>query len=189
MYEVELRSRVDDLQKMENRLKRLGAKFLSEVEETDTYYGMKWDVGSIKQLKRNGGRIGILLRIRKRAEDSRTRHIFTMKTLPSDDSSIREEVELDIGDPERMREVLGAMRALEILTLHKRRRKFSLKNIDFLLDDIRELGTWIEAAREGVPKGHLRETREELERFMRRELGIENVESLGYFRIAVQELL
>ena len=189
MYEVELRARMKGLEKIEKKLQSMGASFHSEVQEIDTYYGMKWEVNSIKLLKKRGGRINILLRIRKRIEEGKTKNIFTMKTLPSGDNSIREEVELEIGDAQRMREILKAMRALKVLTLTKRRRKYVFGKIEILLDDIDELGTWIEVAREDVPKGHLRETKEEIEKFMRRKLGIDEVETRGYFPIAVQEIL
>lgn len=187
--EVELKSRIGSIEKMEQKLEKLGAKFKSEFDHIDTYFGMKWEVGSRSILKKKKGRVDILLRMRQDIRTDGIKHIFTMRTSLSDDSAVREKISIEIGDPEKMQEVLKAMKVVRVLTLHKKRKCFELDGKEILLDRISEIGNWIEVAKEKVPEGSIRKTKKELERFMKNELGLEDIESREYFRIAVEEIL
>jgi len=187
--EIELKAKIDSIEKMEQKLEKLGAKFNLEFEHIDTYFGMKWEVGSKSSLKKKKGKVDILLRMRQDRKENEIKHIFTMRTSQSEDSAVREKISIEVGDPEKMQEILKAMKVMRILTLHKKRRCFELDGKEILLDRISELGNWIEVAKEKIPEGSIRKTKKELEKFMTNELGLENIESREYFRIAVEEVL
>lgn len=130
--EVEVKYRVSSLEEIEKRLKKLGAKFLGEFRETDIYF---------QHPCRNMARTDEALRLRVVNGECE----FTYKG-PRSSIGIksREEITVKIDSVDRMLEILSRLGFRSIARLTKLRCKYVLNNCVISLDQIDNLGSFVE---------------------------------------------
>jgi adenylate cyclase class 2 len=144
--EVEVKFKINEKKEYEENLKLLGAKYVVDINHTDTYYKLPKGL-------RDFAKTDEALRLRK-IEEKDTR---TSETLPpkisadltykgpkiDTETKTRKELVTPVGDPEHMHLILQSLDFRPIITLNKHRRLYSLEKDDFhieiLIDKIEHL--------------------------------------------------
>lgn len=132
--EVEARVKVDNLEKLKQQLAGLGAEFLKEKTQVDSIFKKKGE-----EFKQQGSG-DFILRIRES-----DKNIFTFKSL-TDRAGVWVEHETEIGNPEDMKKILERTGFSKAITMTKKRLQGKLGDFEVCLDDIKELGTYMEIA-------------------------------------------
>ena len=133
MYEVEVKARLKDKESVIKKLEALGCKFSEEFHQVDHIF--------IKKNDSFPPPLGVgVLRVRK----SNDKYFFTLK-IPQTSRQDCIERELEIIEGERMIEILGLMDWVEVPTVDKKRIKTNINDIEIVLDDVKDLGEFIEA--------------------------------------------
>jgi len=129
--EVELRAKLDDIDIILNKIKKLNSKLKYEVQQKDIIF------------KPLNSKKKFILRIR--SEDEKD-YRLTYKEL-TDTDGVWKEFETKINDPEQMRKILLEAKFYEWLIIEKIRKSFSLNefeiNVDTFLEP-KDFGEWIE---------------------------------------------
>lgn len=146
MLEVEVKFKLKDEKEYTENLKALGAKYVVDINHTDTYYKLPKGL-------RDFAKTDEALRLRK-IEEIDTRITETLQHKFSADltykgpkldkeTKTRKEIVTPVGDPENMHIILQSLDFRPIITLHKYRRLFSLEQdglrIEILLDKVEDL--------------------------------------------------
>ena len=146
MYEVEVKLRADHAA-LRDRLDALGARHQRTVEQVDSYYDAP---------HREFARTDEALRIRRvtRLDDSAggdggddppTETRITYKgPLVDDASKSRVEHETGVDDGETLADVLDALGFAPAATVEKRREEYSVDGVAVVLDDVSDLGQFVE---------------------------------------------
>lgn len=130
--EVEVKARAGDLETVEKEIRGMGAKFLREGEQIDTYYNHPG---------RDFAKTDEALRIRREGE----RLSITYKGPKVDEfSKTREEIKLDIGNTVAMDAMLKKLGFKEVAEVRKHRMKFELDGLIITLDRVVGLGEFVE---------------------------------------------
>ena len=173
--EVEMKAKIDDMEEMKQRLESKGAKFEGEAQQVDAYYKPKgFD-------KRPNGPGDWILRVRTSGDEKS----LTIKVL-TEVTGAWIEHETGIDNEEQARKIAETMGLINVFTFHKRRMFGRLGEFEVLLDDVKELGRYIEVALESDEKEG---TRQKIIDFMKT-IGIEekDVEKRGYGEIMGEKL-
>ncbi len=127
--EVEIKARVPSLAQVEEKIKGMNAEFVREVEEVDTYFSHPCrDFSSTDEA----------LRIRNDSS-------LTYKGPKVDaDTKSREEHIIHFDSEDEMRNILLALGFQEVATVKKRRRYYRLGDVTISLDDVENLGEFVE---------------------------------------------
>jgi len=130
--EVEVKARCDDIDVVEARAMALGARFEKDVEQSDIF---------LSHPSRDFGKTDESLRMRW----VRDRCYLTykgprMKGLVK----AREEIELEVGDGEGLLAALERLGFRKVGEVTKIRRILRLDDADICLDDVEDLGTFVE---------------------------------------------
>lgn len=135
MYEVEVKAHLRNRDEVKSKLKALGAKFSKELHQIDRIFipeGISFPppLGTP------------ILRVRKQDNG----YFFTLKISQSgrQDSIERE---LEITDGKMMIEILELLKWKETVVVDKKRIKANFKDMEIVLDDVKDLGEFIEAER------------------------------------------
>lgn len=132
MIEVEVKARVDEAKKVERSIIALGATPIGIENQADTYYNSP---------HRDFKATDEALRIR--VQDAG--HFLTYKGPKLDVvSKTRKECEVGFDDVATMGDILSSLGFSPVATIVKKRRKFRLGNFLIVLDEVRDLGTFIE---------------------------------------------
>ena len=180
--EIEAKLKVDSLQQVEHKLAELGAGFLAERLQTDYHFD-----DAMATLARTDR----CLRLRCQKEGKSERFFLTYKgTKEKSRFKRRQEIEIEIKDPDSVRKLLSALGYEKVLVVEKTRRAWRLGGCEVALDHLPLLGDFVEiegpdeekiAAVQGelglsglphIPKGYAALTRAKL-----RELGKNNYET------------
>ncbi|MFC6835638.1 class IV adenylate cyclase [Halomarina ordinaria] len=150
MYEVEVKLRADH-----DRLReRLDDRAVHEVtvDQADTYYDAP---------HRAFGETDEALRIRREtpADGEEAARITYKGPLVDGDSKTRAEFETGVDDGETMGAVLDRLGFTPVATVEKRRRVYSLDGYTVVLDEVTDLGQFVEIERE-CAEGAVEATRE-----------------------------
>ncbi|MFC1677800.1 class IV adenylate cyclase [Planctomycetota bacterium] len=134
--EIEAKLKVDALEPIAEKLLALGATFIEQQAHIDTFYD-----NSHSSLTK-GGR-GLRLRIcTTKAQQT---YILTYKGKRQDSPfKKREELEIQILDPETTENLLLAIGYAKILTIEKTRKLYKFDNCEIALDYLEQLGNFIE---------------------------------------------
>lgn len=164
--EIEIRAKVDNLQKMKKKLEDIGASFEEEKKQIDYIFKRKGEE------KKDQGPGDFILRIR----DS-NKNILTFKAL-TDTAGVWEEHQTVIDDTKEMRIILERIGFVCCLTMIKKRIKGNLGDFEVCLDDVEGLGPHIEVELESDNK----EKAKKMIMDLLGKLGIDekNVEHKGY---------
>lgn len=133
MNEVEVKARVKELAKLEKELSKLGIKFGTRIQQNDTVYSTgDWNFAEYT----NGRNI-----LRLRREDGKI--MFTLKR-PGKNELDSIEHEVAISDMEQMEKILGYLGYQEEVRVSKYRRRAKYKGLEICLDEVEDLGNFIE---------------------------------------------
>jgi len=131
MIEVEVKLPLSDADELKRRLSELGATFITAEDERDVYFNAP---------HRDFANTDEALRIRFSKDTT-----LTYKGPKLDKvSKTRKEIVVPIADADQAIDVLKALGFKEVATVVKRRQKYQLDDINISIDDVRELGTYVE---------------------------------------------
>lgn len=135
--EIEVKAYADDLKRVEEDLIKMGARFVTEVCETDTYFNHP---------SRNFVQTDEALRIRVAGEQS----YLTYKGQKVDaESQTREEVEVEIENADTAALLLVKLGFERVTDIKKVRKVYELGEFDICLDDVEDVGTFVEVETSG----------------------------------------
>ena len=133
MIEVEVKARVKDPKSVERSIIALGASPIGIEAQADTYYSASY---------RDFTKSDEALRIR--VQDNK--YFLTYKGPKMDSiSKTRKEYEIEVNDADCMGNILSSLGFAPVATIVKRRKKYRLGDFIISLDDVRNLGDFIEA--------------------------------------------
>lgn len=132
MIEVEVKAHINDPKLVERSIIALGASPIGIEEQVDTYYSAP---------HRDFANSDEALRIR--VQDN---NCFLTYKGPKMDriSKTRKEYEVEVNDAESMGIILSSLSFAPVATLVKKRKKYRLGDFIISLDDVRNLGDFIE---------------------------------------------
>ena len=132
MIEIEVKARVDDPKRLERAIIALGATPTGIQAQADTYYNAP---------HRNFEMTDEALRIRVEDGDA----FLTYKGPKMDTlSKTRQEFQTMIKDSGTMGDILSSLGFFPVATVTKRRKNYRLGNFFISLDEVRDLGSFIE---------------------------------------------
>lgn len=132
MIEIEVKARLDDPKQMERTVIALGASPLGIESQADTYYNTPY---------RDFGKTDEALRIRVQDGVS----FLTYKGPKMDRvSKTRKEFQTGINDANTMGNILSSLGFFPVATVTKKRKNFRLGDFFISLDEVRNLGDFIE---------------------------------------------
>src|SRR4030043_1105380 len=131
--EIEVKVKLNNASKVKKLLENLGVKWSAPKSQIDTYYKLKT---LVKETLKPGSYI---LRIRRNNKSS-----FTLKALTGQ-YGVWEEYETEIENPKSLEKILAKVGFVVVLTLHKKRVSGKYKKFNLELDQIKELGNFLEA--------------------------------------------
>ncbi len=130
MFEVEVKAKVENLDYIKNRLIEKNARFLVTENQKDNVYGFKHDFPPKDR--------GIIARIRKK----NSRIVLEFKEVNRGKGSV--ELKNEINEIEPYHNFLTKLNFHKFFEMHKTRNKYEFRGFTICLDDIQELGTYIE---------------------------------------------
>ncbi len=132
MIEIEIKARVEDPKDMERSIIALGAAPVGIENQTDTYFNSQY---------RDFGKTDESLRIR--IEDGKS--FLTYKGPKMDRvSKTRKEFQVEINDADNMRNILTSLGFFPVATVTKKRKNYRLSDFLIALDEVQNLGNFIE---------------------------------------------
>ena len=132
MIEIEVKARIDDSRKMERAIISMGATPIGIQDQADTYYNAP---------HRNFEKTDEALRIRVEDGDA----FLTYKGPKMDTiSKTRQEFQTVIKDTETMGNILTSLGFIPVATVTKRRKNYRLGDFFISLDEVHDLGSFIE---------------------------------------------
>jgi len=170
MREIEVKARLTKPDQTKKALAKLGIKFNKPDRQVDLIYSeIDWDFGQFT----TGRNI-----VRIRQQSGRT--LLTLKRAMTNDQDSLEH-ELAIADPQEMARILKLMGYQLRVKLKKYRQKARYKNIEICLDEVDQLGSFIELERLADDHAEAAKIQTELFTFLKT-LGIkdEEREKRGY---------
>lgn len=136
MREIEVKARVENIEDIKKSLEGRGCIFSQAVEQYDRVF-------IETSLTYNDVGIGVpVARIRSQGG----RHIFTLKK-PIGNMLDKQEHETEVADPEELKACLEMMGYKQALQIRKKRLKTKYNGDEICLDEVEELGSFIEMER------------------------------------------
>ena len=135
-HEIEAKLKVDSLETVEQKLKAQGAVFEGHLKQTDIYF----DHENLQLINSD-----VCLRIRKQTSDSEEKIFLTYKgPKEKENYKKRREIELRISDAESAEKLLTALGYEKEIIVEKERHQWRLGGCEVLLDNVKQLGTFVE---------------------------------------------
>ncbi|KKQ97495.1 MAG: Adenylyl cyclase CyaB [Candidatus Woesebacteria bacterium GW2011_GWB1_39_12] len=137
--EIEIKLAIDSMEKVITKLKEVGAKYLGVVKQND----ILWDYSE------EGKTFDVLdqaLRLRIEKDKKGEKAILTFKGTPHIDKSgtkSRDEFNSEVSNPNSVIKILKYIGFYEAVHLVKRRRVFSLDNVECVIDELK-FGNYME---------------------------------------------
>ena len=132
MIEVEVKAQVNDPKHAERSIVALGASPIGIETQADTYYSVPY---------RDFEKTDEALRIRVQ----NNKYFFTYKGPKMDSvSKTRTEYEVEVNDADVLGNILSSMSFVPVATIVKRRKKYRMGDFIISLDEVRNLGDFME---------------------------------------------
>lgn len=164
--EIEVKVKIDDLPKLKKDIENLGAVWSETKTQVDAYFKQKDDVNAVQKPG------SFILRVRRDSKAKLTFKAFT------DRRGVWEELETGIDDPDATEKILEKTGFVNVLTLHKKRTSTKYEQFSLEIDEIEELGNFLEAEVIGEDGEKLQE---EIKRFfLSLGLSSEKIDRRGY---------
>lgn len=164
--EIEVKVKLDSVEKLKKSIEKLGATWSKTKIQVDTYYKYHTDVDAVEKPG------SFILRVRRDAKNKLTYKAFT------DRRGVWEELETVIEDPDQMEKILQKTGFVNVLTLHKKRTSTKYQQFSLEIDEIEELGDFLEAEIIGEDGEKLQAEINEF--FLSLGLNSENIDRRGY---------
>ena len=164
--EIEVKVKVDDLPKLKKDIENLGATWSETKTQVDAYYKQKDDVGAVQKPG------SFILRVRRDSKAKLTFKAFT------DRRGVWEELETTIDEPDAMEKILEKSGFVNVLTLHKKRTSTKYQQFSLEIDEIEELGNFLEAEVMGEDGEKLQEEIKQF--FLSLDLSPDKIDRRGY---------
>jgi len=134
MKEVEVKAKIDNFDSVKEQLIKLGCEFSEPLIQDDNIYLKNGtDLGDVRK--------GV---VAMRIRNSNSKHIFNMKKqLENDLDNIEHETE--ISNPDELHEILTHLGYYVASHVYKKRIKCNYKDMEICLDEVKDLGNFIEA--------------------------------------------
>ncbi len=159
MIEIEVKASVQDPGKIEKTITALGAKTGSIDNQEDTYYNSPL---------RDFGKTDEALRIR--VQDGKS--FLTYKGAKLDKvSKTRKEFNVEIDDADSMKNILSSLGFFPVATVTKKRKNYRFEEFFISIDEVRNLGNFIEIEISAEDSGKYEEKVESIFNFIEK-LGI-----------------
>lgn len=171
MIELEVKAPCPDLAALEDRLRGLGARHVEDLEQADVYFSHP---------SRDFGLTDEALRLRR--ENGRSRMTYKGPKLDPE-TKMREEIELEVEDLERMSTLLERVGFRPFMKVVKRRRVLELEGVHFCLDRVEGLGDFVEMEYQGQDLGEGKRRINEL----RTRLELEGNERRSYLELLLEK--
>jgi adenylate cyclase class 2 len=139
--EIEVKAKVGDLAQIKKKLIELGAEFTNSEQQDDSYFKPKG-----REMEDQGPG-SFIVRIRKGSAKS----FLTLKEM-SEETGVWPEHETAVDNPGQAREILLKMGYSHLFDINKKREKAMLDGVELCLDDVKQLGKYLEAAIEAETK-------------------------------------
>ena len=134
--EIEAKLKVGSLQEVERKLAEVGADFIEEQLQTDTYFD------NPEAALKGGDRA---LRLRRQKAGQKDKTFLTYKgPKQKDDFKKRQEIEIEVGNGDSVEELFSALGYEKELVIEKKRRMWQLHNCVVCLDELPLLGNFVE---------------------------------------------
>jgi adenylate cyclase, class 2 len=137
MREIEIKLRAKNLDALRHKLNEQGCVLSSPIRQHDTVYSRKEDAN--KDFWKQAKEGDIVLRIRRMDDIAE----FNLKQQRSNEMD-NLEYETEVDDPEAMRQILLTMGYVPEVEVRKMRQKGKLGKYEICLDEVEELGTFVE---------------------------------------------
>jgi len=175
MIEVEVKGYADDA--VFERV-RASFRFIRKEYQDDTYYGHPC---------RDFAETDEALRIRVKRFDGHFEAFLTYKGPKLDsDSKTREEIEVELPDPDKQAFILERLGFREVLNVRKTREKYYVdRGVVLTLDDVEGLGKFVEIERLVETPSEIPPTVEYLKGVLR-SIGVENFERRSYLELLLE---
>jgi adenylate cyclase class 2 len=132
--EIEVKAKVENLQELKDKLIAMGISFSDPIIQNDETF-VDGNYGDYDQFQPSKN----ILRIR----ESNGKYIFTLKQPQNNELDCIER-ETEIIDSKEFREALILMGYKPTIEIHKTRIKAKYKDYEICLDDVKELGSFVE---------------------------------------------
>jgi adenylate cyclase class 2 len=160
MFEVEVKARVKNLEKLKSKLEAMGCVFSKEIEQEDRIFTDSDEDFAAYQPGVN------FLRIREQGD----KVLFTLKRSRSNELDSIEH-EITVNDADELKNIIQSLGYHEAARVNKRRQQTKYKEYQISLDEVEGLGKFIEV--EQFTDEESKQAQEQLFKFL---------ESLGVFR-------
>jgi adenylate cyclase class 2 len=136
--EIEAKMKVDDLDEVIPRLQSAGAVYVGEHQETNTFFDTP--DGRLREADK-----GLRIRANMDTRTKQTEHIVTFKG-PRQPGAVktRLEIEFTVSDPAAATQTFEQLGFPVCITFQKRRRSWRLLQCKIELDELPNLGTFVE---------------------------------------------
>lgn len=167
MLEIELKSRVNDLRPVRERLQQSGAEFCARVHEHDIYY---------KAPHRDFAKTDEALRVRY--ADGNAVVTYKGARIKNLGLKAREELNTGVGSGEVFGQILDRLGFTKTAEVNKWRETYRFRDASIALDEVESLGTFVEI--EVIADTETQSATEKIEK-IKRELGITGVAILASY--------
>lgn len=172
--EIEIRAKInqDTSKHIEDKLKDLNALSSGVIQQSDIYFKHTSDV------ERN-----LVLRIRKKDSGSQ----LTFKSRSKKHDTAWPDVDLSLNQPDELESILRNNNYEEVVKIEKNRKTHNLDSFEINIDDIKNLGCFIEIEKQGSEIN-----REQIERDIKKlllKLGVTEADIImeGYVPLMIKE--
>ena len=173
--EIEVKAKLDDLEEVKKKLLDLGAEFSIIKQQDDLFFKPK---GREMEDTVPGS---TLVRIRNQEEKS----FLTMKEM-TETSGVWGEHETEISNPDETKSILLKMGYSYLFDLNKKREHGKIGELNLCLDDVKQLGKYLEV--EIIGDNPEEGKKKILELFERIGIKEEQIEHKGYARIIFENM-
>ena len=167
--EIEIKVKIDNFEEIKKKVSSLG-KLIKSIVQIDEYY-----VPCQRDFFANKPQPIEHLRIRTNPDKSVFEYTRTINLKENLDYDYAEEYETEISNVEEFKKTLEFLDFKKIVTIEKKREYWMCGDIEIALDDVKELGYFIEAEAKGDFKNEI-EAKKLCVDFLRN-LGIQDVEN------------
>lgn len=141
--EVEIKVKVDNLEEIKNKVAASG-KLIKSIKQVDEYY-----TPCHRDFFEKLPHPTEWLRIRTNPDKVVFEYDLSINKKADGEQDCAEEYETEISNPDEFRKILGFLNFKKLITVEKQREYWMCGNIEVALDDIKGLGSFVEAEAKG----------------------------------------
>ncbi|MBU7018942.1 MAG: class IV adenylate cyclase [Theionarchaea archaeon] len=153
VLEIEVKALCDDLNRVEEHLRKMGALFVKEVQETDLYFDHP-----LRDFEKTDEALRIRIAQTETGTELIEKSFITYKGQKIDlYSKTREEIEIELSDADAATQLLTRLGFRPKGDIKKVRRMYSLGEFTICLDNVDNVGSFVEVETRGELVEELRD--------------------------------